>query len=891
VKLEWGSETRNTTDDVVATLRRLEERRAGFLLWTYETLFRADEGRYDTDRVLEAMGGDPAVMRPYRRAGPRAAPPSGTAHGSQWTYFDSRETATGPLLVVTGAGGEERTFPAQADSVLISYLAENAFGSHARLSINLGDLNRVLLRFDVAGAEGVARAELRLRNHLSRIPPTAPFEIGLHEVTDTWDERTASWKAPPPFLEEPTLRAEIPAAEAEVRVDVTALVRAWLQDPANNHGLLLKVTRALPTPAVAPARSPSGAGGTPWTQPPIRTGTPFTEDLPWAATIEEALERSRAENKVVLATVVAVQDRRWSSGYAAAPRDWAGTTPHPWGDDRMMAIDAGLVKERAMMLALFSDPEAAHLVRSHFVPVRVRLHTYLLDPGLGDARTADPLAALGADARALGAPALAFARPDGKARHACGRMGVLSAPMFRAMLRAVLREAGVRKPAPFEPASSSDLAEARRLAGLGRLDDALAAIGKVRLEEDSPLRDEARYLEARLRDGLGQTDRATALLQAVARDDPDGAWGGRAAARLEPRGVRPDEWEDLRDLAFEPLSTGTETEVPATGIEEAMARAVDLLLRHQRPEGGWPDPFYDVHPAAGPGSPYDKEVARTGLVVDALMKMRPRLPKRRVEIDDAIRRGVERVGRFADAPEPHVWQLTYALHLQVAILSSDLELDKTQARARARRLLEALAGIQQEGGWSYMPLPRTHSFNTAPVLLLLAALRDLRVAAPGEMGDRAAGFLESLREPNERRDFAYASNVHHKSVRGSSCRTALCELALLSWRGGKDVSDLSAGVDLFFEHDEAVRTTTKIYESYFSPAAMHDAYHYYFGHWYTARALDRLPAKEAKRWARRQIDILRRQVEWDGSFVDAQMQGRCTSTALALLTLLEDLRH
>ena len=45
-----------------------------------------------------------------------------------------------------------------------------------------------------------------------------------------------------------------------------------------------------------------------------------------------------------------------------------------------MAIDSGLEKERAMMAALFTDPEIAHLVTTHFVPVRLRLYTYAMSP-------------------------------------------------------------------------------------------------------------------------------------------------------------------------------------------------------------------------------------------------------------------------------------------------------------------------------------------------------------------------------------------------------------------------------------------------------------------------------------------------------------------------------
>jgi hypothetical protein len=319
-----------------------------------------------------------------------------------------------------------------------------------------------------------------------------------------------------------------------------------------------------------------------------------------------------------------------------------------------------------------------------------------------------------------------------------------------------------------------------------------------------------------------------------------------------------------------------------------MERAVDYLLLSQGPEGSWPDPFVDTSPNSGPGSMYDKSVPRTGLVVDALIRMRPRLPKRRKELDKAIARGIEYVGTFAEAPQPHAWKLTYALHLQVAILRSDLPASaKTKAKRRAGKLVGALRGCQQNGGWSYMPPPRIHSFNTAPVLLLLTELEACGVNVPDIMTGAAARFLEGLRE-DDPRVFAYASNIHHKAIRSSSCRTALCELALLEHAGKKDVKRLRAGVELFFEHEAIVRDTTKVFEAYFSPTAMHDAYHYYFGHYYTARALARLPKKTAARLAKKQMEIVLSQRELDGSFVDAQMQGKSYSTAMALLVLIED---
>ena len=124
-------------------------------------------------------------------------------------------------------------------------------------------------------------------------------------------------------------------------------------------------------------------------------------------------------------------------------------------------------------------------------------------------------------------------------------------------------------------------------------------------------------------------------------------------------------------------------------------------------------------------------------------------------------------------------------------------------------------------------------------------------------------------------------------MKASSCRSALCELALLEATAGRSTDRLRAAVELFFTHEPEVRGTRKIFESYFAVGPLHDAYHYYFGHYYTARALHRLPAADQKRLSAKQRDVILSQVELDGSFVDAQMQGKSYSTAMALLTLLE----
>jgi hypothetical protein len=354
-------------------------------------------------------------------------------------------------------------------------------------------------------------------------------------------------------------------------------------------------------------------------------------------------------------------------------------------------------------------------------------------------------------------------------------------------------------------------------------------------------------------------------------------------------GIRLEQW--TRGAPVEPLASARTTEIDASqrSMDAILGRAADVLLALEDGAGVWRDPAVDVRTSGGAGTQYDLEVPRTALVVDALLGMRARLPARRSELEAAARRGIACVGSFADAPKPWIWHVTYALHLQVALLRSDLEAEHGAARARAARLIEALIGMQQNGGWSYVRAPRTHSFNTALGLLLLSESRAVGVAVPDGVVEKARAFLTSLRNPDEARDYWYAPKMEFEA-RASTCRTALCELALQAAGDASASKRLAPAVAFFFEGEPGARSVTKIYESFLSPTSLQDAYHYYFGHYYVARALEKLPKSASAAHAARQIALLKRQVEVDGSFVDAQAQGKAYSTAMAVLTVLEDLR-
>ncbi len=431
-------------------------------------------------------------------------------------------------------------------------------------------------------------------------------------------------------------------------------------------------------------------------------------------------------------------------------------------------------------------------------------------------------------------------------------------------------------------------------------DDPLAPLGTKLDDVGGPAllvaTPEGKLVHALGRIGVFAPELAPALLRsALAKAGVKGV-AAAPAGRFEPdaefarkSGIQLEEWTRGAPIALDPASPTTEVDATKQKDEVLLDRAATVLLALQSQDGGWNNPTYDVEPASGKGSVLDYGVPRSALVVDALLGLCERLPNRKAELAQAARAGIELVGRFCDAPQPMIWQATYALHLQVALLRSDLENEKPKARERALRLVQTLVGMQQAGGWTYMVEPRVHSFNTAPVLLLFAELKSLGVDVPKDSIEKAQAFLALLRNPKDARDYYYAPTMTFEP-RASSCRSALCELALLESGDKSAIARLAPAIDFFFEGEPGARSVTKIYEAFLSPKPLQDAYHYYFGHYYVARALSKLPKSKAAELAKKQIAILKRQVEIDGSFVDAQAQGKSYSTAMAVLTYLLDLK-
>jgi hypothetical protein len=641
--------------------------------------------------------------------------------------------------------------------------------------------------------------------------------------------------------------------------------------------------------------------------------------IPWTKTIEEAKATAKKEGRLVLAIAFPWDGKEHEDGYegAEAVRSQAKVPPEQAAARR--SSDPGWLKEQGALAAWLGEPAVSALVARSFVPVRLRLNTWhFFDGGPGPFR--DPLIRLGTSDRATRPPAVVIATPEGNLVTRVQRLGVFDPHWLHRFLLKALREHPKRRPPRprgdgADPATiaalaaGGDLDEARRRLArvpgsevetlrLDAMDGDLAAVEKSLLALPAAPERDALLAEVLLRRGkpaevvaiagleahpagrvaraaalerLGRDDEALPLWRQTLAEAPDSPRAARAALRLSPDAPRAREWDAGAEPAFDPAA---DTTVCGKG---GPAAAVRYLLSQQDPDGAWRDPR-----GGGAGI----TVPRTALATCALRAHRTISEK---PLDDAIARGTRFVGAWCDAPGDEVWSLTYALHLQLELLETEKSAD---ARRRALALLERLGRIEHDGGWTYTAPARLHTFNTAPILLLLVRARDAGLPVDADRIERTAKFLERNRV-GKSGVFHYGTTMENMSgekgktdAKSTCMRSAVCETALVA-AGRKSPAGIEGAVDLFLANEAAGRATQKIFENYVDATSLQDSYRYFFGLWYAAQAATRLPDAKRKKACARLSSVLFAAQEIDGSFVDSQSVGKASSTALALLAAAE----
>jgi murein DD-endopeptidase MepM/ murein hydrolase activator NlpD len=257
-KVTWGETDKVAPEKLAAFDTLARAHGLDYVFWTFDTLF--DSPLYDPAQVAKSLHLDFARLATPLRAVTGARPPE-TAPGGQkvpraqtrndpkdWVYFVSKENPEGkPAQLVLSFGARQESVPVGADSMLISYLADRAWGVHGQLSVSLNDSNRVLLRFSLPqnrSSKSLEKADLVLDMRLAQLPPKDPFDVGVHCVTAPWDESSTNWLNQPAFDPVPGAVATLDPQPGIVHADVTALVQAWLGGTPN-YGLLIKVVSPL----------------------------------------------------------------------------------------------------------------------------------------------------------------------------------------------------------------------------------------------------------------------------------------------------------------------------------------------------------------------------------------------------------------------------------------------------------------------------------------------------------------------------------------------------------------------------------------------------------------------------------------------------------------------
>jgi hypothetical protein len=810
-------------------------------------------------------------------------------------------------LVVTPENGETKTYAAAADTVLISYLADRAWGQLPRLSISVSDTNRVLLRFDPLADVAVRRAELVLKLIQSQVPPSVPFEVGVYEVQAEWDENKVTWANQAKIADEPAVKAFLDPQATEFRVDVTALVKRDGEKDAPKQGWLFKVTKPIKGANPIAVAGPIGVGNS----TPGEGRGPELDLLalfPWANSVEAARAAARTENKLVLACVRAQFDDRTN------------------------------FSEQMLLTAALADPDVRTLVAARFVPVRVRYQAGLY-VGIHAGKNVPyaPLSELGTTLKDAKAPALVVSTADGKAVAILDSIGTFDRDLFlRFLLNAVTKAEGPRdEQDPWKLLTFGQFNAAIKVFGgmenrEGRYGQ--ARVASLRGDHEAALdlclplaraegayQHEAMVQAAHALIRLGRFAEAEPLLrEAAAFDGPRAAEAGyllgcvlyrggdrsqaavawrtivtkhsrspeaaRAKARLTwPEAVA--SYESLTTLNLPANLTRTEID-QSREEDQAVRRGIEYLLACQGPDGTW----------TAPSQTEMYRVAITALAARALHRWSVKLVG---DLGSKARAASEKatgwLNREAARANPETCNSFGAAYLLDYFV--DLEETKAAVRGDTKRAIALLLGGQcPNGAWSYdlrfgktwrggfggWPVTdqgRTQSINTGPALLALARAQDAGFAVDPQALEAGRDVMLKMRGAPGIYTYTFPVPENFKTADQCLGRGCVCEHALRRL-GATSADDLGTPIARFLKDREELRMPVKLSAGWLPPRAV-SSYFYFYAYDHAARAIADHGEKVAERLALLRDDILK-VGETDGTWLDYESIGKPYGTAMAL---------
>ena len=323
-------------------------------------------------------------------------------------------------------------------------------------------------------------------------------------------------------------------------------------------------------------------------------------------------------------------------------------------------------------------------------------------------------------------------------------------------------------------------------------------------------------------------------------------------------------------------------------LEAALQRGLTFLIKDQNSDGSWgtAERTKDLNIMAGVGSHMGFRAATTALCLCALIELDDGSP----DMVQAIEQGeawlfeqLPRVKRDDPMLIYNVWSHGYAIEALVHMYQRkpDDSVRKAKIANLIRDQFDRLTRYESiEGGWGYYdfktgtqrPSSDSTSFVNAAILIAFNDAKDIGIEPPPKVTKRAIDATQRQKLP----DFSYLYGTYLKDQprmginrpAGSLGRSQACNLALQLWGDNTITPEVTKlWLDRLISRNgwlDMGRKRPIPHESHFQVAG----YFYYFGPYYGALAIERLPESEKPFYQDHLARILLDRADADGSWWD-----------------------
>lgn len=342
-------------------------------------------------------------------------------------------------------------------------------------------------------------------------------------------------------------------------------------------------------------------------------------------------------------------------------------------------------------------------------------------------------------------------------------------------------------------------------------------------------------------------------------------------------------------------------------LDEAVSRGVAFLVKDQNPDGSWGSPTRTKGLNLLTPVPYGHDAYRaavTALCVSALIEVGGGTPDSRVASERGeawLLKNLPELRRSSTDVLYNIWGHVYGIQALVRMHRETADV------ARKRHIEDVIRGqidllVRYEsvdGGWGYYdfsigaqrPASMTASFMSAAGLVALDEAKQVGIAPPERLVRTTLASIRRQRKP----DFSYLYGEYLRwrpmmpvnQPGGSLGRSQACNVALRLW-GDAAVTDavIKQCLDRLFARHlwlDMGRKRPIPHESHFQVAG----YFFYFGHYYAALCIERLPTVDRPPYQDQLARVLVDRQEADGSWWDYPLYNyhQQYGTAFALMSL------